>query len=453
MRKLIKTPWLLIMFVSLSLTFLSCNDSLTNGARNKKANIKTQARTSVKTSQTKLSLSQKKLKEKLKASALLMRQVLSKPKARKEVRDAINYYTNKKNNLDERVYIVSLFNKGATYRKAARKQNESEFFGSFANTLNKDESNLIKVSNTNYTVKKLEAFQKSQNISLYFPYHENWKNKKVVPTITYNPLDNEYINEGWKPVIKNGKIQDWEKVKVDDHYAENNPTMIVEPCDAGPNTDPCDYIGPNYVGPKSMKPCPNGCGGGGGGGGGSSPPPAPGPPCNAGESCAHYVQIGWAKITHNFDGIFGGGSLIKWVMADAAVTSDNHVQTHTNLVSFHFTRQDAKHGRWKQLFSQIDDNWEGFEKAKDFKIYEADGGSLTSIKLGVEVKVGPIDGKFNATFKFGHNRNDIFRTFYHRNVFFADNNSSDGVHGLKDGVRIRYVNHVYWTMPITKIGL
>lgn len=215
--------------------------------------------------------------------------------------------------------------------------------------------------------------------------------------------------------------------------------MIVVPCGSGPHTDPC--MDTNYVAP-----------GGGGGGGGDTGSDVP-PPCVDGEPCAHKVQIGWVKLTKNYDGLFAGGSEIKWKSIDGIKYFDSsEVDTTEIYISQHFSRDEIHDKDWDEPNTQFDQNWEEYELAKDFKIYEADGNGSDTITLGVKIDLGPVQSDFNFEVNLSNDRANIFKTTYQRDVFFAENDYDLG-NGTKEGVQIRHAGELHWTMPITEIAL
>lgn len=373
---------------------------------------------------------QTELRSKLKDTALLLKQVVAQPDARRELRYAIRYYRDEQNT-DERVSFSSLLDEEAEYKTTWRKQKVADAGSStFADAFRK--AVLRKRKETSSSSFDLEEFLNQEGVEIYFPYSENWEDKDVIPTLTYDPIDNEDINEGWKPALPAkaktadmptlASVETWNGVTVDDEYAFTNPTFIVLP----PEDD-----------------------GGGGTSGGSD---GDGKVCEA-PTCANRVFIGWSRLTRQFDGIFAGRSEIRWVSADLVrLTADNLPELKPSRVAYDFSRADIRNKRWKKLYSQFDSDWEREELSKELYIYEADGNGLISIKLGIQVDLGKVKPNFSLDYQVSKKRETLLRTYYKRSVFMAENEEDFG-NGLRDGFAVRYANHLKWTMPVREIQL
>lgn len=381
------------------------------------------------------------LRNKLKATVIHLQEVIKQPSALEELQVAIDFYTQKYQR-DERVGFRKLFNEAAQYKNTwVEKRKSSPASPSFKEIFR---STSIKAkaeeSASSYSVEELEQFLKEKNIEIYYPYSENWKDEKIPPTLTYHPIDNEDINEGWQPVISQTKtanksdlsgIKEWKKVTVDDAYAYANKTMIIVPPEGVETVDSGELDAGGEVSTRQMKS--SNC---------------------SGENCAHKVQIGWARLTEHFDGVFAGGSEIRWVSADLVqFLSNGTPELKANRVAYNFSRKDIKKKRWKELFTQFDSDWEEAELAKELLIYEADGNGLTTLKLGAKLDLGSAEISGSVDYKLSKKRSTLLQTYYKRSVFMAENTTNISNNGVRDGFGVRYANHLKWTMPMIEIPL
>ncbi|HLR25521.1 MAG TPA: hypothetical protein VK112_06610, partial [Fodinibius sp.] len=104
----------------------ACNDRLTNE--------KAIESTAQSVDKTVLTQRQSDLKDKLKATALVLKKATQRPKVLKELRFAIDFYSEKEY-IDERVYLAKMFDRNAAYKEKLRANGRTDIIGSFAQTL------------------------------------------------------------------------------------------------------------------------------------------------------------------------------------------------------------------------------------------------------------------------------------------------------------------------------
>lgn len=290
---------------------------------------------------------------------------------------------------------------------------------------------------------------------MYFPYRADWAGQDVIPTLTYHPLDNGKVNEGWKPIKASPQAnvafsitntEGWQKVTVNDEYAMNNPTMIIVPCEEGPFTDPCDN---DYDFPP-----------GGGGGSGDETPP-----CQPGDNCAHKVQIGWAELSDDYDPLFAGGSEIFWTSVDAVylLASQDSAQLEKVAVGYTFSRSVINDKSFMKIYANFDSNWKEFEISKPLLITEADGGYDEPLGLEIGINIGTKTYGLNFSVNVGLESITLIKTYFDRDVFFTINDTDIGNGRItpggvwatpgEEGVAVRSAGHLRWTMPLTEISL
>jgi hypothetical protein len=279
-------------------------------------------------------------------------------------------------------------------------------------------------------------------MKLYWPYSENWGND-VTPTLSYDPLDNEDKNEGFKPVNSsktkgNNAVSSagYETILMNDEYVYNNPSLLILPCEDGYTALTCGGGGGG-----------SGSGGGGdiGGGGGTG-------------EIAQKILIGEARLTKQMDGLFAGGSEIYWHSANAVlITSDDTNPTLKPIKKkYSFSRPDIRNKRWKSIYTLFDQNWSDYELARQLHIIEGDGNPKIK-KFGIKVaipkvvEVGFDVENFEVDKDMDSRRTTLFDDYLERKIFLADNNNDDG-NGLRNGLKIWHADHLYWTMKVTEVN-
>ena len=101
----------------------------------------------------------------------------------------------------------------------------------------------------------------------------------------------------------------------------------------------------------------------------------------------------------------------------------------------------------KNLSTIMDDNWKDYEIAKEIYVWEGDEGD---VKVDFDLAV-----KFQATenltlnagvkVKVDKKRDDIFRGFMDREVFYTLNRTSvDDELGTRQGYQVRHAGDLYW---------
>ena len=68
---------------------------------------------------------------------------------------------------------------------------------------------------------------KTNNIEIAWHYSQEWDSHEI-PTITFNPIDNDSINIGYKPYFDSGDNLMLDTVLVDDNYAYEHPVWIID---------------------------------------------------------------------------------------------------------------------------------------------------------------------------------------------------------------------------------
>ncbi len=176
---------------------------------------------------------QLELKSKLEQTSHILTELVRNPLIVKEIQLATNYSL--VNGRDEDVTFSELFYEDAEYKIALKSKNEN-MIGAFKDSF-REYIYLKSKTNGNEVDPELEAYLVSNHLKIYFPYSENWTDSESInPTISYHPLINEDINEGFINSTGHQKsMNSIETVMVDDQYAYDNPSFLVVPCEDPPN--------------------------------------------------------------------------------------------------------------------------------------------------------------------------------------------------------------------------
>lgn len=243
--------------------------------------------------------------------------------------------------------------------------------------------------------KKSDKAVSFKDISIYFPYSENFaiQTMKSDPNeYGLNPDGSVYLitsvvtatadadeGIGYAPYYGINGDLNYQEVLVNDDYAYNNPTQIIgvngiEPYDQ--TTEPSIY---SYFPPSD---------------------PIDLPDFNI-ERQVKMVYIGDVRCTHQFDRLIsftgnGGGSEIRFTrsdgylkLADGQVQADNFIVDGKDKIS----RKNIRNGNWVEWAAQWDGDWEADNKEQYFAIYEEDNRNSATITASLKTTV-----KFDSTF-------------------------------------------------------
>jgi hypothetical protein len=217
-----------------------------------------------------------------------------------------------------------------------------------------------------------------QDISIYFPYSENFttqvnfiQSDPDKPQITTIASATEDADEGigFAPYLDMDGIVQYKDILVNDDYAYNNPTQIIginsiEPYDFV--TTPSTY---SYFPPSDSIDLPN---------------------FNIGRS-VHMVFIGDVRCTHQYDHLIsftgnGGGSEIKFTRSDGYLKlADGQVQADNFLVDGPpISRKNIRQHNWIEWALQWDGDWEADNKEQFFAIYEDDNRNTSTLTASLK---------------------------------------------------------------------
>ncbi len=267
-------------------------------------------------------------------------------------------------------------------------------------------------------VSDLEKFLVDNNLVLYVPYPvSDYPENMRTPTVTYNPLDNDSVGEGY--VLSNFKsTNNIETVPtVNESYSESHPVYIINPA-------MIDTTG-------------NGSRGSGTGGSGIG---------SGNGSGTHYaIKLVDMRIKEQLDAFYNGASEIQFVFADGfVVDKDNRivkVNPHISTV-YKFKRRMIRKQQWKNINITIDPDWNQGETENYFGAVEIDvlGTVTLNATVGVKYKIGSneVTASASAKYSFKSQNDFIGEREFTRDYFFASqtNPALEG-HGTYNGNVVR----------------
>jgi hypothetical protein len=281
----------------------------------------------------------------------------------------------------------------------------------------------------------LKNYLVSNNLVLYIPYPiEMFPEDKRIPTISYHPLINDSINEGFQAIIKNNIIEGINTVIVNDDYALENFCYIVVPAGR------LGYESENY----QMKSVENST------------------------SANHYeIRIKKARCKVQFDGFFDGGSEVYFGCGTPAI-ANGHVTAEPLGFLFTFNRSEILWNTIKEVNTLFIADWAENKTQIVMFVYEKD--PVGSVEVSGNVKITHTAALKDTTssinvgsgwessqsFKRVYQSEDcvIFNNEYPRDWFFGTNSDPTaewGEFSSTDNVIVRGNQDMLdWTMTITQ---
>lgn len=266
---------------------------------------------------------------------------------------------------------------------------------------------------------------------LYFPYSENFLNANLtvdyaVPyTVTSNPVNNDAVNEG---IAWNEFTQTWDYVLVNDNYAWDRPTLIVN-IDQNATNNP-------YTPSETPPATPNLEG--------------------------RQVLIGQVMSTEQYGELFTGGPDIRFCVflpgsltAPFSINNDfKEFKDGMNTAQAKFTRRQVRRQEWIDVNTIIHSNWVSKHDEIHIGMYEDDSNNwFAQSKITFEPKVTYDKltvslGKIEFTGK----GNDYIGQYGQDRVSFFSLNNTDQYHGTRTDIkgtwRVYKQGAVSYTMPV-----
>ncbi|MCF6243346.1 MAG: hypothetical protein L3J74_18665 [Bacteroidales bacterium] len=273
----------------------------------------------------------------------------------------------------------------------------------------------------------LEQFLIDNDLVLYVPYPvEDYPADKQVPTITFDPLDNDTVNIGYRLSLEKSTNLVQNVPKVNEDYSKSYPVYIIAP---GDNLDPTGGGGSNT-------------GGGNGSGTGSGN--------TNGRFSFKLIDL---RLKKHFEAFFNGGSEVQIIFADGVELDDKNnpatVNRHYNAIHT-VTRRQVRKKIWIDNINVVlDPSWEENELRNYFAAVEIDNTGTVEVKANVEIKTKW--GTFNPSVIYKYtSRNDFIGEMELTRDFIIDSQKRPSYHGLKthNNLPIRNCGELSFTTQI-----
>lgn len=260
----------------------------------------------------------------------------------------------------------------------------------------------------------------SNKLQLYFPYHERFSKAKSY-TVSYQDLiDFEQNKDGIS--YENGRKR---KQSVNEKYALSKPTLIIGQFDNSEQKCSAPFSDLARCMPEVQEPVCNEnhpdypyCQGYVG-----DPNPTAGFP---GFLDPLFVNVGKAQSTKHYDGVFAGGSEIRFYATSSTLLGNSaNARADVDFLAF-FTRSDINKKRWKDVNRIVEHAWYPWEVNCVIGVYEDDNSGLLNniqnIVLPIEVDI-PLIGviSLEAGKQIDNKDEDLGWTKYDRLQFYNTN--------------------------------
>jgi hypothetical protein len=315
-------------------------------------------------------IDQKLLLEKMDETA----QILIKFADNEEVNAEISLLIKKNMYKDDFIFFKDLFNPEDNSILKSISMTETNFSKAFKQA----SAGLVLKSGS---INDLTNFLIENNVALYVPYSlENYPDDRQTPTISFHPLINDSLNYGYKQLsgnsFKSATFNDVEYEKVDgvcEEYAQEYPVYLIVPKDF----EDTQLKGAN---------------------------------ANLSSNKVHEIQVGWVFLTKHYDGLFNGGSELRFTVGGVTIGTNGHVTgTLRQQIPCDISRQminDAKDNYWKgwkELKTVLDTNWEVADKELAIVVWEYDQRDEKTVSLGAKRTAGMEfkDPSTGITYKVG----------------------------------------------------
>jgi hypothetical protein len=360
-----------------------------------------------------LTQSEKEKLENLKKSTSLLLDLIEESP---EVVDLIDFGVSLKYEGDESVLFEEVISPKSELNRLARIQNSK---------------NLSTQKTTPFTSSRLLSLQDLEKIEIYFPYSEQNFDSKFL-TVTYNPLDNDDENIGYKLEKVGEKYIFRDSVLVTDDYAFHNPVLILDYHDFLKDIDPNSrkYVDAGVDNAFVNVAC-------------CSRVPL------TGNNHVNKLFVRHIQLTENFRGLFGKSNKTVFKTTNELTASNSKSINEIHII---VSRHDARKKVWLQVNSVLDENW-GPNQLEKFFIAETIISDKTisteinaSIKFATKVKVDEkgvaleLGPEFSVGAKFTINRNNEYSYIVrNRRQFFFENWANADSKGTYEGNAIRHM--------------
>lgn len=291
--------------------------------------------------------------------------------------------------------------------------------------LGEDKGGFLKAKKSDPNMRTILDIVKDIDIDIYWPYVDEKQNLNSI-TLTYNPLDNENENIGFRFIKSGGKYVLKDTVLVDDDYAFQNAVLIF---DKHEYLDDADLNSRKYTeingANANVLPC---C---------SNVP-------LDGSNHINKLYVRNIRLSRNFRGLFGGENELRFHSSSDFISVTN--PNAKNQFSTFISRSNGRRSTWVNTNRVLEANWqihkpqrvlviESVDTTSDRKVeVNATAKYASKVKVdknGITTEIGP---EVSVGVKYTLTRKSEFTSIeMDRNQFFFENWSnadSQGIHNF-----------------------
>lgn len=233
------------------------------------------------------------------------------------------------------------------------------------------------------------------NLALYVPYPiEDYDADHQTPTISFHPLLNDSINIGYEPIeddiYKSANLIAYNEVSVDEEYTDSNPVYLIVPKEIEE--------------PISTSPSEE-------------------------STVVHEVRIGWVYLSKQYDGLFAGGSELRFVHGAVVANADGQVSGKTEFIPCDIPRSTIRYASngWEKGYHQCnmawDTNWKVEEAENALAVFEEDDKSehTETSSMAFTDSITGITSNYSNSWKYYSQDAVIYNLSWDRDWFFITN--------------------------------
>ncbi|MDA3928697.1 MAG: hypothetical protein PF541_07025 [Prolixibacteraceae bacterium] len=285
---------------------------------------------------TSLSSSEIEMLDKMQQASMLIVELANDNSINQELQALID----EKHYKDDFVLFKDLFSTEENLKSG--KLDKTLFENAFDELLSRDNS--LKSA----SLSDLKEYLSGNNLALYIPYPlEDYPENSRIPTVSFHPLINDEINEGYKPIIEDGNILGYNIVEVNEEFSLTTPVYLIIPKD-----DDEIFSDPIVNSPKMKS---------------ANESVDPSDDYIAIELIEYYVAN-----KHQYDGIFAGASELRVVLIGLNKLSEHQFAPYDNFIDCTTSRKAIRKGTVIEMGTALKTDWEKAEKTITIGAYDYD---------------------------------------------------------------------------------
>lgn len=295
--------------------------------------------------------------------------------------------------------------------------------------LGKNKSEFLKNKNSSPNLRSILDIVKDIDVDIYWPYVDEKQNLNII-TLTYNPLDNEDENLGFRFIKNGGRYVLKDTVLVNDDYAFKNAVLIFDKHEylAQEDLNSRKYTSIEQTNANVLPCCSNA-------------------PLN-GNNHINKLYVRNIRLSRNFRGLFGGENELRFHSSSDFISITN--PNAKNQFSTFISRSNGRNSNWVTTNRVLEANWqihkpqrvlviESVNTTSDRKVeVNATAKYASKVKVdknGITTEIGP---EVSVGVKYTLTRKGEFTSIeMDRKQFFFENWSNADSQGIHNSNAVR----------------